>query len=86
MSLAILQRNLPSLIRWQIHYGRDKAPRVAAPSATTSNRTASIGADRAVIAANNEASAGGKDVLKCIAAVNANLQHATVKAEVRVLV
>jgi hypothetical protein len=50
----------------------------------TSNGAASIRADYAVVAANNEVSTGGKNVLKCISAVSAKLQHATVKAEVRV--
>jgi len=50
----------------------------------TSNGAASIRADYAVVAANNEVPASGKNVLKCISAVSAKLQHATVKAEVRV--
>jgi len=48
------------------------------------NRAASIRADYAVVPANNEVSTGGKNVLKCVSAVSAKLQHATIKAEVTV--
>jgi hypothetical protein len=48
----------------------------------TSNGTPSIRADYAVVPANNEVSTGGKNVLKCISAVSAKLQHAAVKPDV----
>ena len=57
----------------QVHHGRDKTLRVATPRLTASNRTATIGADRAVISAHNEGAAGCKDVLKRIPTVRANL-------------
>ena len=86
MSLAIRQRNLPSVMnRWQVHHGRDETFRVAAPCPKTSNRTAPIGADGAVIAAHNESCRRRKDVLKRISTVSADLQHATVKAQIRIL-
>jgi hypothetical protein len=65
---------------WQIDHGRDEALRVAAPSLTACNRTTATGADCAVIASANEASASGNNILKCISTVSAELQHATVKA------
>jgi hypothetical protein len=40
---------------------------------TTSNRAAAITANRAVVAAHKEAAAGGKDVLKGISAISAEL-------------
>jgi hypothetical protein len=49
-----------------------------------SNGAASIRADEAVVPANCEVPPGGKNVLKCISAVSAKFQHATVKAKVRV--
>jgi hypothetical protein len=52
----------------------------------TSNGAASISADHAVVSANNEVSTGRKNVLKCISAVSAQLEHATVKAEIRIQV
>ena len=69
----------------QVDHGRDKALRVATPSLTASNRTTPIGADRAVISAHNKAAAGCKNILKRIPAVSADLQHAAVEAEVRIL-
>ena len=86
MSLAIRQRSLPSAKYWQIHHGRDETLRVAAPSLTTCNRTAPIGADHAVISSHGEAPAGCKNILKRISAVSAELQHAAVEAEVRIRV
>ena len=68
------------LNRWYVHHRRDKTFRVAAPSSTTCNRTTTISADGAVIAAYEKASAGGKNVLKRISTVSAELQHATVEA------
>jgi hypothetical protein len=67
---------------WQVDHGRDEALRVAAPRLTASNRATAIGADCAVISAHREAPAGSKNVLECISAVSADLQHAAVKAEV----
>ena len=59
--------------KWQLHRCRNEALRVAAPSLTTSNRAAAISANRTVVAAHKEAAAGGKDVLKRISAVSAEL-------------
>src|SRR4029077_14551655 len=58
--------------KWQVDHGRDEALRVAAPCLMTGNRTTSIGADSSVIAAHDEATAGGKDVLKCISTISAD--------------
>jgi hypothetical protein len=73
------------LNRWYIHHGRDEALRVAAPSLTTSNRAAAISTDGAVIAADHEASASSKNILKSISTVTAELQHTAIVAEVRIL-
>jgi hypothetical protein len=74
-----------SLNRWYIHHGRNKTFRVAAPSLTTCNRAPTIGADGAGIAAHEEAPASGKNILKRIAPVTAELQHAAVIPEVGIL-
>ena len=52
------------LNRWYVHHRRDKTFRVAAPSPTTCNRTATISADGAVIAPDEKAAASRKDILK----------------------
>ena len=52
---------------------------------TASDRTAAIGADRAVVAARDESAANGKDVLKCISAVGAKFKHAPVEADVGIV-
>jgi hypothetical protein len=70
------------LDRWQVHYRRDEAVRVAAPSLTTRNGTAPIGADRAVVAAHDKAAASGKNISKCISTVGAELQHASIETDV----
>jgi hypothetical protein len=49
---------------------------------TTCNRTAPIGADRAVVAASSEAAARDKNILKRISTIKANLQDATVEAQI----
>ena len=41
-----------------------------------------IDADRAVVTANNEAAARGKNILKRISTIKANLQDATVEAQI----
>jgi len=51
---------------------------------TASNRTASIDADSAVVAASYEEAACGNDILKRISTVSADLQHTSVEAEVRI--
>jgi hypothetical protein len=48
----------------------------------TSNGTASIGADRAVVAAASERIS--RNVLKCIPTVDAELQHTAIKAYGRI--
>jgi hypothetical protein len=70
------------LNRREVHYGRDEALRIAAPSRTTGNRTATISADSAVITAHQKATAGGNNVLKGVSTVSAELQYATVEPEV----
>jgi hypothetical protein len=70
--------------KWQVRHGRDEALGVAAPSLTTSNRTTAISADCAVIASHYEAPASCKNILKRISTVSADLQDASVEAEVRV--
>ena len=72
------------LNRWYVHYRRDKTFGVAAPSRTTTNRTASVGADCAVVTAHQEATASGKNVLKRISTISAELQHAAVETEIGV--
>jgi hypothetical protein len=74
-----------SLNRWKIHHGGDKTFRVTAPSVTTRNRAPTIGADGAVIAAHKEAAASGKNILKRISPVTAELEHAAVIPEVGIL-
>jgi hypothetical protein len=64
----------------ELHHTCNEAFRIAAPTLQTSNRTAPVGADRAVIPTHDEALR--RDVLKRISAIGANLQHATVEAEV----
>ena len=66
----------------QIHHARDEASRVAAPGLTTSNRTAAICADSAIIAAHEKAAGG--NLLKSISPVGAEFQHATVETEIRI--
>jgi hypothetical protein len=68
--------------RWQVHHRRDEATRVAAPCLTAANRAATVNADRAVIAAYKEGAPSIKDILVCLALVNADLQNAAVKAEI----
>jgi hypothetical protein len=70
----------------QIDHGSDETLRVAAPSLTTCNRTTPVGADRAIITSHSKAPAGGKNILKRISAVSAELQHAAVEAEVGIRV
>jgi hypothetical protein len=69
---------------WDVYYCGDKTTGVAAPSLPTSNRTAPIAGNRAVIAALKKDTADLKDVLERISAVKAELQHAAVKADVGV--
>jgi hypothetical protein len=74
------------LNRREVDYGGDEALRIVAPSRTTSNRTATISADCAVVTAHHEATASGKNVLKGVSTVSAELQYAAVEAEVGVRV
>ena len=67
---------------WQVDHGRNEALRIAAPRLTTCNRTAPIGADRAVVTANNEAAARDKNILKGISTIKTNLQDATVESQI----
>jgi hypothetical protein len=53
---------------------------------TTSNRTAAIGANRAVVTAHEKSAARGKNILKCVSTVSAEFKHATVETEVRIRV
>jgi hypothetical protein len=71
--------------RRELHHTRNEAFRIAAPSLTTRYWTAPMSADGSVIAACDEAAASIEDVLECIAAVSAHLQHATVKTQLRIL-
>ena len=50
-----------------VHDSRHETARVSAPCLPTSNGTASISGDRAIVAAHHETAASGKDVLKCVA-------------------
>ena len=68
----------------EVHHTRNEAFRIAAPGLTTCNRATPISANCAVVAPHFERAAGGKDVLECISAIGANLQHTTVKAQIRV--
>ena len=68
----------------QIHDRDDKAFGVAAPSSTTSNRTAAVGADRPIVAAHDESAAGDKNVLKGISTVKADLKDTTIETEIRI--
>ena len=68
--------------RRYVHSGRDETGRVSAPCLTTSNGTTAIVSDRAVVAACDEAPAGGKNVLKCIPTISADLQHTAIEADV----
>ena len=45
----------------------------------TGDGTTSVGANCAIVTAHDEAAASGKNVLKCISAISAELQHAPVE-------
>ena len=62
-----------------------KPIRVAAPCLTTSNRTAPISANCAVVTAGHEAPASVKDILERVSTVSAELQHTAIEAEIRIL-
>jgi hypothetical protein len=49
---------------------------------TTSNGTTAISGDHAVVAAYDEAAARIKDILECISAIKADLQHAAIEAQI----
>jgi len=68
--------------QWQVDHGRDEALRVAAPCLTTSNGTAAVLGNSAVVAAYNEAAAGRKNVSKRVSTVCADLQYAAVEADI----
>jgi hypothetical protein len=53
---------------------------------TPGNGAAAIGSDCSVVPAHDEHPASSKDVLKRISAVEANLQHATIKPDSRLYV
>jgi hypothetical protein len=72
------------LNRWYVHHRRHKTFGVAAPSSTTCDRTTTISADGAVIAAYEKASARDNNVLKRISTIGAELQHASVEPESRI--
>jgi hypothetical protein len=72
------------LNRREVHHGRNEALRIAAPSRTTGNRTTPIRANCAVVTAHHEATANGKNVLECVSAISAELQHPAVETEVRI--
>lgn len=57
----------------------DKALGITTPRLTTCNRTASISADCPVITTGGETGAHGENVLKCISAVSADLQHTSIE-------
>jgi len=71
---------------WYVHHGRDEAFGVTAPSPATCNRAAAVSGNGAVIPAQYEAAANGKNVLKCIATISAQLQYAAIEADVRVYI
>lgn len=71
-----------SLNRWQVHHGRDEAFRVATPCLQPGNWTTPIAADGTVVAAHQKSA--GRHVLKRIATVTAELQHATIEAQIRI--
>src|SRR5262245_41499036 len=58
---------------WQVDNGCNEALRVATPSLTTSNRTTSVGSNSAVVAGSYETTASGKDILKRISTISAEL-------------
>ena len=74
------------LNRWQVHHRRDEALGVTAPCPTTGNGTATILANRPVVAAHEKAPTGEENILKRGSAVRAELQHAAVVAEMWVRV
>ncbi len=57
----------------QVDDGGNEALRIATPRLTACNRTAPISGDSTVVAAHYEAAAYGKNVLKCVSTVRANL-------------
>jgi hypothetical protein len=79
---ACIARHPPPQLGWnvQVDHGRNEALRVATPRPKPSNRAPPIGADCAIIAAHQERF--GRNVLKRLSAVCAELQDATVKAKV----
>jgi len=72
------------LKRRYIHDSRHETFRVSAPCLATRNGTASISGYHAVIAAHHETAARGNDVLKRVATVGTEFEHATIKADVRI--
>jgi hypothetical protein len=84
---AVIARHAPTQSggcgnQWQVDHGRDEALRIPAPCLTTSNRTAPVAGNRAVVAAHNEATAGRKNVSKRVSTVRADLQYAAVEADI----
>jgi hypothetical protein len=68
----------------KIHHGDNKASGIAAPSRTTSNRTAAVGAYRPIVTAHDEGAAGNKNVLKGISTIKADLKDPTIETEIRI--
>ena len=58
---------------WQVDNGCDEALRGATPSLTTSNRTTPVRGYSAVVAASYETTASGKNILKRISTISAEL-------------
>jgi hypothetical protein len=62
-----------------VHTRRDETTRATRPRLATSERIATAGADRPIVATLTKAAAGGEDILEW-AAVDADFQHAAVKS------
>lgn len=70
--------------RGQVHHACDEALRVATPRLKPRNGATSIGADGAIIATQKEGA--GRNVLKRISTVTADLQHAAVETHIGIRV
>jgi hypothetical protein len=65
---------------WNIHHRRNESVRAAAPSLTPRNWAATIAGNGAVIPTHDKAAASGKDILKRVSAISADLQQSPVEA------
>lgn len=72
------------LDRRQVYNSRDETARVTTPRLAASDRAISISTDCPIIAATNETSANGKNVLKGISTVSAHFQDTAVKPDIRI--